>query len=549
MRRPRPWAFRLWRDQGGGVAVMGAVAGGLICGLAALSVDLGSIALEARRVQGAADLAALSAAMDLPRAGAAAQATARDNLGRQVQPETVTGVYTPDRDRRPQERFTPGGLRPNAARVRLDSEAKLYFGRWILGRETVTVSRSATAAIPQTPPVAAFSIGSRLASLDGGLLNQLLGGLMGSKVSLNLMDYRRLADLDVDLLTWLDALAVDLGVEAGDYDALLRHEVDAGHALRVLETVAGGADGGALGALGRAGAGLKLTLGDLAGIEADAARGLARGLETRVSALDLATTTLELASERRQAALSLDVPAGLSDIKASVAIGERPNRSPWISLGGDGDVTVRTAQTRVYIRVRTARALAGLAQIEAPLLVELAASEARLEDIHCPGGAVDLGVRPGLATAAIGAIDETRLDDFKTPLKPQKATLLSLLSLVTVKARSELQVANTGFRTVRFSEADIAAARTRTVSTREGVASLAGSLIGGMELDVKAGPLGLGLGDVAGAVGALLRPLAPVLDGVVNGLLDLLGVGLGEADVTVHGARCGDDAARPTLVG
>ncbi|RZJ19145.1 MAG: hypothetical protein EON91_02815, partial [Brevundimonas sp.] len=234
---------RLLRDDRGGVAVMGAVAGGLICGLAALSVDLGSIALEARRVQGAADLAALSAAMDLPRAGAAAQATARDNLGRQVQPATITGVYTPDRERKPQERFIPGGLRPNAARVRLDSEAKLYFGRWILGRETITVSRSATAAIPQNPPMAAFSIGSRLASLDGGLLNQLLGGLTGSKVSLNLMDYRRLADLDVDLLTWLDALAVDLGVEAGDYDALLRHEVDAGRALRVLETVAGGADG------------------------------------------------------------------------------------------------------------------------------------------------------------------------------------------------------------------------------------------------------------------------------------------------------------------
>ena len=61
---------------------------------------------------------------------------------------------------------------------------------------------------------------------------------------------------------------------------------------------------------------------------------------------------------------------------------------------------------------------------------------------------------------------------------------------------------------------------------------------------------GLGLGDLTKALGQLLTPLAPVLDGVLNPVLDLLGLKLGEADVTVHGLSCPDQRhAVPRLVG
>lgn len=540
---------RFLTDRRGGVAVMGAAAGAVICVVAAFGVDLGSVALEARKVQGAADLAALSAAMNLPRAHAAAKATATDNLGKRADVETEVGFYAPDRALAPDARFSAGGATANAARVRIKREARLYFARWIVGRDTVTVSRSATAALEAVAPTAAFSLGSRLASLDGGLLNQFLSQLTGSRVALNVMDYRRLADLDVDLLTYLDALAAELDVEAGDYDALLRHHVDAGRAVKVLETVAGGADGGALGALGRAGAGLDLDLGRLVGVEADAGEGLAKGLKTQVSALDLATTMLELASDKRQAALSLDAPTGLTDVKISAAIGERPNHSPWISLSADHGTTIRTAQTRLYVRARTAQSLSGLGQLEVPILVELAQSEARLDAIRCPQKEVDLGVRPGLAQIFIGAVDEHSLDDFKTPLKPRQATLLSLLRLVTIQGKAEVSVANRDFKSVRFSNADIEQGRYKTVGVRETTQSLSAGLIDGLKLDVSVGPLGIGLGDVAGAVGRLLRPLAPAFDAVLNSAADLLGVGLGEADAAVHGVKCGDRLNRPVLVG
>src|SRR5690606_24854677 len=119
-------------------------------------------------------------------------------------------------------------------------------------------------------PTAMFSIGSRLASLDGGLANALLSSLLGGRVSLTLMDYRGLADAQVNLLQFSDALAADLGVKAGDYDALLSHEVETGRVLRVLERIAGSDAKSALGKLTGAPADARLKLGDLIGVEAEA---------------------------------------------------------------------------------------------------------------------------------------------------------------------------------------------------------------------------------------------------------------------------------------
>ncbi|WP_433948289.1 TadG family pilus assembly protein [Brevundimonas diminuta] len=168
--RPRRRMSR-WGDDRGGVAVMAAVFSALICIAAALAVDVGSMVLKGREVQGAADLSALAAAQTLSqplaRTEAAAADTARANLADLASVRLQLGGYTPDRRLKPAARFTPGAARPNAARVVLSAPAPLYFGRWIMGRDSVTVSKSAMAALPGGQPSAMFSIGSRLASLDG----------------------------------------------------------------------------------------------------------------------------------------------------------------------------------------------------------------------------------------------------------------------------------------------------------------------------------------------------------------------------------------------
>ena len=71
---------QLWPDRDGGVAVISAVGAALACVAAAVAVDLGALALHTRKVQGAADLAALAAAGRLDGADAAARTTVALNL-------------------------------------------------------------------------------------------------------------------------------------------------------------------------------------------------------------------------------------------------------------------------------------------------------------------------------------------------------------------------------------------------------------------------------------------------------------------------------------
>ena len=204
--------------------MMGAAGLALLSLLAAMVVDLAFLEMEGRRLQSAADLAALSAAArDLDRAAAAAAATARDNLSGPLRDahavETTTGAYDPDPRTPPRQRFRAGAGSPNAARVRLSGPASLHFGRVILGRDSVMLSRQATAARPHRE-TAAFSIGSRLARLDGGFANQLLHALTGAKVSLSAADYRSLAEARISLSDALDALATEADLRVGDYARL-----------------------------------------------------------------------------------------------------------------------------------------------------------------------------------------------------------------------------------------------------------------------------------------------------------------------------------------
>jgi len=530
---------------------MTAVFGGVFCILAALAVDLGSISLKARQIQGAADLSAMAAARDLSHAQAAAQATAAANLP-EVQTVSVTkGGYVADARLAPKDRFSAGAPEPNAARVEVAAPAPLFFGRWILQRDSLVVRKTATAAIPGGRPQAMFSIGSRLASLDGGLANALLSGLLGGKVSLTVMDYRALAGAQVNLLQFSDALATELGVTAGDYDALLKQEVTAGRALKVLEAIAGADSKSALGKLTRVPIDARLKLQDLIGVEADAKQGLREALNADVSALDLIMASLETANGDRQVALDLGARAGLADLDVMLAIGERPNRSPWLTITDKGEPIIRTAQTRIYLKATTAQALAGLAQVKLPILIEAASSEAKLSRIDCAGAPVTtLSVRPGLARARIGTIDESRLKNFKAPLTTSQATLVSALAgLVTVKASADVDIADTEWSTVAFNAQDIADQKVKSVQSRGFVNGLIVSLIQNLDPDVEIATLGLGLGDLVKSLGLLLTPLGPVLDSVVQPLLDLLGLKLGEADVRVHGVQCPTQGRTPVLVG
>ncbi len=92
---------------------------------------------------------------------------------------------------------------------------------------------------------------------------------------------------------------------------------------------------------------------------------------------------------------------------------------------------------------------------------------------------------------------------------------------------------------VSFNQSDIANLTSKTVTANSAVRGIASSLIGQVNLRLDVLGLGLGLSTLTGIVGAALTPIAPALDLLIGNLTDLLGLHVGQADVTVNGVRCG----------
>jgi uncharacterized membrane protein len=94
-----------------------------------------------------------------------------------------------------------------------------------------------------------------------------------------------------------------------------------------------------------------------------------------------------------------------------------------------------------------------------------------------------------------------------------------------------------------FSRSDIDGKKVKTVSTRDAAKSLTTSLVSNLSLSVNAAGLGIDvtslLGTVKPAVVKTVSGVAEPVDTLLNSVLGLLGVSLGQADVRVTGASCG----------
>jgi uncharacterized membrane protein len=180
------------RDRRGSIGIITAFGVTGLLGLAALGIDLAVLYKAKRQAQGSVDVAAMLAAADLTQADAIAR-------------------HVADPNRSTDARFVAGAAPHNAVRVTLRASVPTHFTRLIGLPSVYALGASGTAAKAE---FAAFSIGSGLASLDGGIANAVLGALIGAKLSLTVMDYDALVTGRVDAFRFLDALATEIGLEA-----------------------------------------------------------------------------------------------------------------------------------------------------------------------------------------------------------------------------------------------------------------------------------------------------------------------------------------------
>jgi len=541
------------RNKRGAISVITALSAMVLIAFTAGAVDFGNVFLRARQLQGMADLAAMAAASDLPHADAAANATAEANdWDAPLTADVKTGIYQPTASIPIDKRFAADTTSSmNAAQVTLKSSADLYFASLLLGRSSLSLSRTATASRAE---LASFSIGSRLLSLQGGIANSVLSALLGSSVNLSVMDYNALAGTQVDLFQYSNALKSRLNLQAASFNQTLSTKMTTSDALSgiadVLNSNGNTSAAHAMQTIADAAGNQKIEIGNLMDLGPYGDQDYLNpngGSGVTVSALDLATAALGIAQGGHQVQFNLatGVP-GLTKVSATLAIGQRPANSPWIAITDKNDVVVSTAQARLWISIQVApagSALAGVASINVPVIVELASAQAKLAEIDCTGTpsdhSVTLSVQPSIGQAALASLNTSDLTDFEKPLDLRSFTLINT-PLISVSGFANVKLGGVTWQSVKFSGTDITSGTVKTVKTNDLVQGVFSSLLGKLSLTVKLLGLGIGLGQgpVTAAVNSTLSAVAAPLDGVVNSLTSLLGVGLGEADVRVNGVRC-----------
>ncbi|MCU1779019.1 pilus assembly protein TadG-related protein [Pseudomonas sp. 14P_5.3_Bac1] len=364
--------------QRGAIGLMAAGVLAVVLAFTLLVIDSGRLYLEKRKLQGVADTAALEAVSrngtclaGLSAAAYAGQSVARNYFVVGNGNTLVTSCGSVTTGASGQRTFSANPALSSAIQVVASKTitTSVAGGVWALfsgnpvSLNTV-LSATAVAAKP-TPSLAQLTINSTLASVNSAsasLLNPLFSGLLGGNLNLTLAGWNGLLNTNISLLSYLDQLAINLGVTAGNYTQLLNTNVTASQLIQAAITVltANGATADVLTALGS----LKiaainqapLTLGQILQLQTGIT---AAALNANLQVFQLIQGVVQLSSSQSAAAAILPVSLlGLANITTQVKVIEPPQLSamgdPALAAAnpqGPNAIYVRTAQVRTEVTV------------------------------------------------------------------------------------------------------------------------------------------------------------------------------------------------------
>lgn len=381
--------FKAPQQQRGAIGLMAALTLGMVLLFMLLVVDSGRLYFEQRKLQRVADMAALEA---VTRGGSCSAGTAttyvnasatRNNFtpggAQKISPTCGTLVTGTDNLRT----FKADANQSSAIRVIATTTVptSVAGGLWnLLTKQGIDLDTQLTASAVGTiggAPLAMLTIRSSLLdinSTNSALLNSLIGGLLGGSLKLDVASWKGLASTSINLLSYLDQLAIEAGLTAGNYNQLLDTNIqltkllDA--AIKVLEK-SGPAATVALN-------GVKairlissntqvLKLGDLINIQNGTPNA---GLNTEFKVLDLLQGVVQLANGNSAATATLNTKIPLiGNATLYVKVIEPPQMSvagnPALAKAdplGPNRIYVKTAQvkTRIHLDLAIVRALTPL---------------------------------------------------------------------------------------------------------------------------------------------------------------------------------------------
>jgi uncharacterized membrane protein len=364
--------------QRGAIGLMAAATLSLALVMMLLVVDSGRLYMEQRKLQRVVDTAALEAVSrggnclpGLTAASYAGQSALRNGYVVDAANTLVTTCGTLATAASGLRSFTVDATQSSAVKVAASRTVTSSFAGGVQALFSATpvslnttLNASAVAAKPQ-PTVAQLNIRSTLASIDtaqSNILNSLFSGLLGGNVNLTAVGWDGLLHTDINLLKYLDQLAIDLNVGAGNYTQLVNTQATVTQLIQAAATVVqlNGATAQVVTALGQlqvaAINAAPVRLGEILQLQTGTT---AAGLDANLQLLQLVQGVVQLANSKSAVAATLPVNVlGLAGVTVRVKVIEPPQfsaigdpaRAKADPLGPDR-IYVRTAQVRTLLSV------------------------------------------------------------------------------------------------------------------------------------------------------------------------------------------------------
>lgn len=536
-------------------------------GLAVLvSVDIGNLFYKQRALQRSADLAAMAAVQRLDLPAAAQQAVVQNGLtvdGTNVTLAVVPGVWDASTGTAPT--YFTGQLavdgNTNAAQVTITQNVPYFF---LVGNRQLQAT-----AIAKNTSIVSFSLGSGLASVNNGLLNQLLGYLLHTNLNLDAASYQGLATTNIRLAD----LAVALG--AGSMQELLALSPSLGSFFTSVISVA--SQSGLAGvSVGGAGASNTLSYGSDLNVPINIGDGGASSpgllsvlalagneqaaLNATVNVLDLLTTAAQIANSQSAvnvAPVTLNL-VGLGAVTLSLKIIEPPT----IAVGPPGQflsgpnvgqwkTQARTAQVRLGVGVVVGAP--GLLAVSLPIGLQVAGAQAHAKSTSCTvprtSSTATISAQPQPVSMCIATGADTAVSGAMNCAGASPAPLVDLgvLGAVSIKANvSPTANSNWGDETIAATQiglnpqTDTSGNSPPRVATQAVFGSILNNNLTQVQLNATlplVGTIPLGQAGML-LVAPVLALVGTTLDTILTPLLELLGIQVGYADIKLLSLDC-----------
>jgi uncharacterized membrane protein len=434
--------FRGPARQRGAIGLMAALTLTMALGFMLLVVDTGRLYLEQRKLQRIADVAALEAVsrngdclVPATTAPTYAQASATRNGYNAADSMTLnTTCGTLQTGANNLRAFAVDASKKDAVRVIVTHTVPTSIAAGIYalmgpGPVALTTQLTATAvSAPATlPPLAMLTIGSTALVVDANksaALNLLLGQMLGGSLNLSVAGWQGLVDTQISLLGYLNQLALDVNVSAGNYTQLLNTNISLNQLLNTAITVLQAAGpttsvavSGLTGLKAAAGS-TSIVLGQLLQLQTGT---VSSALNTNLQVFQLVEAFIQLANSQNAAVanIPLNIP-GLASGGVKVKVIQPPQLS---AIGNPALVTGQLNDpNRIYVRTAQVRTVLSL---ELPVLSGITGLVNEVASPTLLGGLADTlnnllhlniaGTLGSLLCTLTGSCDKTDLKILPTP--------------------------------------------------------------------------------------------------------------------------------------